>query len=100
HFDTFRGILGSRGGLIAMEQRILNLISEYLDGRLRLSEFQQRFAGCYLQVRNNGAAGSASELCNKVIGPLAELSRGHRSEESLQQELTAAIRPFAPRGAI
>ena len=80
-----------------MEQRILKLISEYLDNHLQLPEFQQQFAGFYFQVRQNGNVGAASELCDKVIGPLAELSRGHRSEESLRQELTASIRPFVER---
>ena len=39
----------------------------------------------------------ASGLCNGIIGPLAEYSRGHRSLDSLRRELETTSRPFAVR---
>jgi len=77
------------------DQEILDLISRYVERRLSLVDFQSEFAAKYLQIRQSrDRAGRASELCDLAIGPLAELSRGHRSESSLRHELENAVRPF------
>jgi hypothetical protein len=78
-----------------MDKELRNLVSRYLERELPLEGFQQEFAALYFRVRNNHHAPiAASELCNAIIGPLAEMSRGHRSEDSLRTEWANAIRPF------
>jgi hypothetical protein len=63
--------------------------------KIQIADFQVWFYAFYFEVRNSRVRGGrASELCDKIALPLAEFSRGHRSEGSLRQELTHAIRPF------
>ncbi len=78
-----------------MNERLRDLSLGYLEGAIPLPDFQQQFAGIYFQVRRNrNLHESASRLCDQIVGPLAELSRGHLSEDSFRAELTIAIRPF------
>jgi hypothetical protein len=79
-----------------MNEQIRDLISRYLDREIRIDDFQVRFAGLYFQVRSSGKRDGA-ELCNQIVLPLAEFSRGHRSEKSLQDELAASVGFPAPR---
>ena len=82
-----------------MDDRIRNLVVGYLRDEIHLQDFQQQFAGVYFQARKNRNANrSASKLCDEIVLPLAELSRGHRSEMSFREELVNAIHPF--RGSI
>jgi hypothetical protein len=75
---------------------ILNLFVGYLAKDVSLDEFQERIALVHWNVEN--AAPEMSKLVYKAVGKLAELSRGHRTEQSLRQELAAAIRPFVAVG--
>ena len=71
-----------------MGRLIEDLVIRYRDGRIGLGEFQQEFADLYFQARKNRNSNlSDAALCNQIVGPLAELSRGHRSEESFRMEL-------------
>ncbi len=79
-----------------LSRQIESLIDEYVSGAIPASAFAERFAGLYFtvrQARNPGTA--AARLCDAVIGPLAEFSRGHRPEESLRQDLKNAARQLA-----
>jgi hypothetical protein len=78
-----------------MDEQILNLVEEYLQRNIQLHDFQQRFAGIYFQVRRNRRSSAGAVLCNEIVLPLAELSRGHRSEDSFRERLAGAIRPYA-----
>lgn len=79
-----------------MDENIRNLVGRYLRKEIRLQDFQQHFAGLYFQVRKNRRSNwAASKLCDAIVLPLAELSRGHRSEISFREELANAVRPFA-----
>jgi hypothetical protein len=79
-----------------MSDKIQNLAALYLRREILLEDFQRQFAGLYFQVRRSrDRRESASKLCDWIVGPLAELSRGHRSEDSFREELANAVRPFA-----
>ena len=70
---------------------IERLIRQYLSGG-SLDDFRQFFASAYVAVRQDVKSGrDVSELCNRLIGPLAEFSRGHRSLESLRCALADAM---------
>ena len=78
-----------------MDKQILNLAAEYLQHNgIPLHDFQQRFAGIYFQVRQSQGRSGGSALCDEIVLPLAELSRGHRSEDSFREKLAEAIAPF------
>lgn len=77
------------------DEEVLDVISRYVEQKLSLADFQSEFAAKYFQIRQSGDRKSrAYELCDLAVGPLAELSRGHRSESSLHEELENAVRPF------
>jgi len=78
------------------EEEILADVQGFASGHLPLDAFRQRFAQAYFSVRNDPQASrsAAARLCDRIVGPMAEFSRGHRSEESLKQELANAVRPF------
>jgi hypothetical protein len=71
------------------------LASKYLDGRISLDEFRGDFASLYFQARECGEDKKANSLASKIMGPLAEFARQHRSERSLRIEIEAAIHPLA-----
>jgi hypothetical protein len=80
-----------------LEDQILDLISHYLAGQIDRSAFSQAFAGLYFRVRNSrDASPAARRLCDGVVLPFAELSQGHRSEQSFRALLENIVRPFAP----
>lgn len=67
----------------------------YICGQIDGDVFRQEFAGFYYYARNHQRdEREANQLANKLIGPVAEFSGGHRSESSLRKELANAIRPF------
>ena len=79
-----------------LKEQILALVRRYLARGIDRSAFSEQFAGLYVQARNSRDASlAARNLCNSLMLPFAELSRGHRSEDSFRQELVNAIRPFA-----
>ena len=81
-----------------MLDAVLCLIERYIADEISTPDFASRFAGLYARVRQDrNAPRAAAQLCSAVIGPLAEHSRGHRSELSLKGELANAIRPFASK---
>jgi hypothetical protein len=72
--------------------QLRELIEGYVAGTISISDFPQQFAGLYFAVRQQSdAPGAASRLCNLVVGPLAEYSRGNRAESSLRLELEKAL---------
>jgi hypothetical protein len=85
------------------EEQIRNLIARYLANQIDKAAFSQSFAGLYFRVRNNREESlAARRLCSEIVLPFAELSRGHRTEQSFREELAKAVRPFVqqlPRAA-
>jgi hypothetical protein len=76
-----------------LDRQVLQPIEQYVAGEIPYADFSQRFAGLYFAVRQGRKVPrQASQLCNLVIGPLAELSRGDRSEESLREALRGIVR--------
>ena len=71
-----------------LDKQVLQLIEQYVAGKIPFVDFSQRFAGLYFAVRQGrNVPGQASQLCSLAIGPLAELSRGVR-------DIEMAIRSF------
>jgi len=82
-----------------LEEQIRELIRRYLAHEIDRSAFAQHFGGLYFEVRRNpNTCIEARRLCNSIVLPFAELSRGHRSEESFRQVLLNVSRPFALDG--
>ena len=75
-----------------IDEEILKLSDRYLRGQIELREFQSQFAQQYVLSRIGHVV---SNLCDSIVLPLAELARGHRSEESFRAEVANAVRPFA-----
>jgi hypothetical protein len=71
--------------------QLRELIESYVAGTVQVSEFSERFAVLYIAVRQQNGEPSAAGLCNAVVGPLAEYSRGHRAEASLRLQLGKAL---------
>ncbi len=81
-----------------LEVQLRSLIERYLAHEIDRSDFAQQFADLYFQIRRRRVVSpEAKRLCDCVIGPFAELSRGHRAEESFREELTGSARPLAPK---
>lgn len=81
-----------------LEEQIRDLVGRYLAHRIDRSDFAQEFAALYFQVRNERDASlAARRLCNSIVLPFGELSRGHRSESSFREELTKIAHPFVAR---
>lgn len=79
-----------------LQKQILDLIERYLARRIDSAVFAQEFAGLYFQVRNDrNVSRDARQLCDALVLPFAEVSRGHRSESSFREELKRIERPFA-----
>jgi len=68
------------------------LTEGYVAGAISTPDFSERFASFYFAVRQQqDAAGAAGRLCNLVVGPVAEYSRGNRAESSLRLELEKVL---------
>jgi hypothetical protein len=80
--------------------RIHALVYRCANGEISIDDFRAAFADLYFQVRQ-GARGDveANALASKIIGPLAELSRGHRDESSFRAGLASAIHVFEEQPA-
>lgn len=78
-----------------LSNRIEDLVAQYLKRKVGLAQFAVRFASLYFQARKDRSESSANTLCNAIVLPYAELSRGDRSEQSFREELTQIARPFA-----
>jgi hypothetical protein len=71
------------------------LVIRYVSDRMAVDDFRKAFAACYFRARqSNGSDAQANLLASRIVGPLAEFSRGHRSEASLREELAKTVRPF------
>jgi hypothetical protein len=82
-----------------LEQQIRELVRRYLAREIDPSAFAEYFAPLYFLVRRNPKTDTAAcQLCNAIVLPLAEFSRGHRSESSLREELENAVRHFGEGG--
>ena len=71
-----------------MDEKVQRLISQYLKFELPLEGFQGKFYEIYIESRQRRIP---CPLCASVVGPLAEMSRGHLSEGSFREELRRAI---------
>ena len=79
-----------------LDNQLDQLLSQFVGRQIGASDFLRDFAGLYFAVRQSQQRKQrASQLCNQIIGPLAEYSRGDRSEESLREEVATAARSFA-----
>jgi hypothetical protein len=80
------------GGVMRKED-IDQAIRQCLSGDTPLDDFRQWFAAAYVEVRQDPTSSrEASRLCSQIVGPLAEFSRGHRSEDSLREALELLAR--------
>jgi hypothetical protein len=83
-------------GVMRKEQLEL-AIRQCLSGDMALDDFREWFAGAYVQVRQDpNVSHEASQLCSQIVGPLAEFSRGHRSEDSLRKAMEILIPASKP----
>ena len=73
---------------------ILSLFFGYLEKKIPIADFQERIAVAHWNVERE--APEMSQLVYMAVGKLSEFSRGHRTEQSLRQELAKAVRPFEP----
>jgi hypothetical protein len=76
------------------KEDIHQAIRQCLSGDTPLDDFRQWFAAAYVEVRQDPTSSrEVSQMCSQILGPLAEFSRGHRSEDSLREalELLASI---------
>jgi len=81
-----------------LKEQIVALISRFVKQQIPVDDFSREFAALYFAVRQSRVPEpDASRLCNGIIGPLAEYSRGHRSLDSLRRELETTSSPFVPR---
>jgi len=82
-----------------MNEEIRSLIERYLAQDIDRSSFAQEFADLYFRVRRSASAAGrdAKMLCDSIVGPFAELSGGHRTEQSFRVELTRIARPLVSR---
>jgi hypothetical protein len=81
-----------------LEKQILDLVERYLAQRVDRAGFAQEFANLYFQARNDrNVSRDARQLCDQLVVPFAEVSRGHRNESSFREELTRIAHPFAVR---
>lgn len=74
-----------------IEEKIQIVVLRFLLREISIAEFQSEFSRCYAQARMKG---EYSGLLDKVILPLAEYSRGHRTESDLRsriQELASEL---------
>ncbi len=79
-----------------LEKQIDDLIERYLSHKVDRSGFAKEFASLYFEARNgSNVSRNARQLCDSIVLPFAEVSRGHRSESSFREELTRIARPFA-----
>jgi hypothetical protein len=86
-----------------LEHQIEALVARFIDRNIPAGEFSRQFASLYFSVRQDVASSrAANRLCSRIIGPLAEYSRGHRSEESLRGALRGSIRtlPYQTSAAV
>lgn len=74
-----------------LAESLRELIDSYVAGAVDIDDFSQQFASLYFAVHRQGEEPAAAALCGAVVGPLAEYSRGHRSESSLRLELEKAL---------
>jgi hypothetical protein len=82
-------------------EQIRDLARRYIDENISIEDFRVAFAGLYFRARQSARRDArANSLASRIIGPLAEFSRGHRDEQSLRRELATAIRPFAASGIL
>lgn len=78
-----------------LEKQINDLLVGYLIHQIDRAEFAQAFAGLYFQVRNDrNVSREIRQMCDSLVLPFAELSRGHRSESSFREVLARIARPF------
>ena len=80
------------------ELQLRDLVARYLAHELAHDHFAEQFTLLYFEVRNDrDESDEARKLCNTIVLPFAELSRGHRSEQSFREELANAFIPSASR---
>ena len=78
-----------------ISEGLQSLALNFANRQMSLEDFRQRFAWFYFQARQSRADERANALASKIMGPLSELARHHRSEDSFRQDLANAIRPLS-----
>lgn len=73
---------------------IRKLATGYVRRSVSLDDFRVEFAGLYFRARQAKHERDANLLAGRIVGPLSEYGRGHRSEESLRETVLAAIGPI------
>lgn len=75
-----------------VSSRLENLAAEYIARRIALDDFRLAFSALYFQARQSPADQQANALASKMMGPLAELGRHDRDEQSFREELSTIVR--------
>lgn len=85
--------------MASVEQRILAHLSDYLNGKIQLHEFEDNFVRILWDIDECPDA-RARELAGEIHVLTAEYSCGDRTLESLREELTRIANPSAgaPQG--
>ena len=65
-------------------------LQSYLDREIDVDHFRQTFAGAWADTRNRPSETHANHLADRLITPISEFSAGHRTEDSLREELALA----------
>ena len=77
--------------------QIRGLAQRYIDQSISIDDFRAAFAVLYFHARQSSKSDArANSLASKIIGPLAEFSRGHRGEASLREDIGNSIGSAMP----
>ena len=75
-------------------EQLKRLADNYAAREISLDDFRVNFAGLYFLARQSSKDARANSLASKIVGPLSELARHHRDEDSFREALGVAIRLF------
>jgi hypothetical protein len=82
--------------LSSIECDIHRHLSEYLDGKMSLADFQAWFVPATWNIHLTGEPG-AQELAYEIDHRIAEFTSGHRTEDDLRALLMSLTTDYAAR---
>ena len=74
-----------------IHDQLRSLVSRYADARISVDDFRTAFSALYFRARQGARDTQANLLASRIVGPLAEFSRGDRDEASLRAELAKTV---------
>ena len=84
----------------ALKERLEILCSRYANLDIDRESFAEEFADLYFEARRSTSDPVVNRICSRLVGPFAELSRGHRSEGSFRAIVAQEIRDLADENDI